>query len=267
MESARTSRHGSDRAAEDEQCGLAGEFGTCTDEHMSWFQLDPESVVRRVAAAGGRSEIPTLRTSVNRGIVGFTVVSVAGFTPWAVFGHPLYLLLGEAGLYAVCAIVFIGLSGPLMHRLILGPGSLSRFYKLFSIAFGAYAAAWIGGWMVLHGNAGSWLGLLAGTAMMGWILSRAFGVRGGTLTVIGVLFGLNAAGYFGGGWLETYFAAATGLPLSRATQLTIARSLWGVGYGIGFGAGLGLAFHLSQSPIRAALRVTAPASPSGPAPH
>ena len=229
---------------------------------MSWFQLDAASVVRRVSTAGRPSEIPTLRTSIYRGIVGLTVVSVAGFAPWAVFGRPLYLLLGEAGLYAVCAVVFIGLSGPLMHRLILGPGSLSRFYKLFSIAFGTYAIAWIGGWMALPGNAGSWLGLAAGNAVMGWILCRAFGLRGGTLTVIGVLFGLNAAGYFGGGWLESYFAAANGLPLNRATQLTIARSLWGVGYGIGFGAGLGLAFHHCQGPVRAALKAATAALPA-----
>jgi hypothetical protein len=39
----------------------------------------------------------------------------------------------------VCAIVFIVLSGLLLHRLIIGPGSLGRFYKLFSAAFAVAA--------------------------------------------------------------------------------------------------------------------------------
>ena len=37
-----------------------------------------------------------------------------------------------------CTAIFIGLSGLCLHRLILGPGSLSRFYKLFSLAFAAF---------------------------------------------------------------------------------------------------------------------------------
>jgi hypothetical protein len=210
---------------------------------MSWFQLDPESLSSRVRAAG--SAVPSLAASVGRGMLGFTVVSVAGFVPWAVFGRWFYRHLGEAGLYAVCALVFIGLSAPLMHRLIMGPGSLGRFFKLFSLSFAVYSAAWIGGWLALRGHSGSLAGLLAGTAVMGVMLAHAFGAWNQVLKVVAALFLLNSAGYFLGGVVEG--------ALIRQHALT-AMLLWGVFYGLGFGAGLGLAFHLCQSRARALLR-------------
>jgi hypothetical protein len=119
---------------------------------MAWFQLDPQSLADRARGAGVTP--PTLQASVLRGTVGFTVVSVAGFVPWAVFGRWLGRHVGEAGMYAVCALVFIGLSGPLLHRLILGPGSLRRFNQLFGLSFTAYSVAWIAGWMALRGHLG-----------------------------------------------------------------------------------------------------------------
>src|SRR5687768_3997476 len=99
---------------------------------MSWFELDPVSIANRMRASHS-PVVPSLGESVTRGIIGFTVVSIAGFAPWAVFGRWLYRQIGEAGMYAVCAVVFIGLSSPLLHRLIIGAGSLSRFYKVFTI--------------------------------------------------------------------------------------------------------------------------------------
>src|SRR5436190_23729393 len=107
---------------------------------MGWFQLDPQSIAARARAAG--SAAPSLGASLARGILGFTMVSIGGFAPWAIFGSALHGLVGEAGLYATCALAFIGLSAPAMHRLIIGPGSLGRFYMLFGISFAAYAAVW-----------------------------------------------------------------------------------------------------------------------------
>ena len=83
---------------------------------MSWFQLDSEAVAARVRANGPPANIPSLGDSVRRGVVGFTLVSLAGFAPWAFFGRWFYRNIGEAGLYLICAFVFIGLAGPLMHR-------------------------------------------------------------------------------------------------------------------------------------------------------
>ncbi len=181
-------------------------------------------------------------------------MSIAGFAPWAIGGRWFYKHAGEAGLYAICALVFIGAAGLLMHRLIIGPGSLSRFYKLFSLAFAVYSVAWIAGWMTIRGHPGSVVGLLAGTVLMGLMLTRAFGAREQTLKVIAALFLLNSAGYFIGGWVETWAGSLKGTALSRFTQMIIAKSLWGVCYGIGLGAGLGLAFYFCQAKTRELLK-------------
>jgi hypothetical protein len=207
---------------------------------MSFFQLDPASIAARARAAG-TPRIPSLGQSLLIGIVGFTAVSVAGFVPWAAFGHLLGPWVGESGLYAICALVFIALSGPALHRLIIGPGSLSRFYQLFSIAFLVYSAIWIPVWMSLRGPRGSVWGLLGGTFAMGVILALAFDAGRRIATVVVALFLLNAAGYFIGGeceeWLFAYHELA-------------AKLAWGVCYGIGFGAGLGVAFYLCQAEAR-----------------
>lgn len=209
---------------------------------MSWFQLDPQSLATRARVAG--KPIPTLGASLVRGMVGFTIVSLAGFLPWAGFGRLIHRQIGEAGLYIVCALVFIGLSAPMLHRLILGRDSLSRFYKLFGLSFAAYSVAWIVGWMTLGGHPGSVAGLFAGTAVMGWMLATAFEARDSLVKVIAALFVLNSAGYFIGGVVES--------ALIRQNPLA-AKLLWGVCYGLGLGAGLGLAFHLCQSRARALL--------------
>jgi len=233
---------------------------------MSWFQLDPDSVTARVRASGQPFKVPCLGTSLWRGIVGFTALSIAGFLPWAIFGRWFYRNVGEAGLYILCAVVFIGLSGPLMHRLIIGPGSLSRFWKLFGLTFAAYAVLWIVGWMTLRGHPGSLAGLLAGTAAMGWMLARAFNAPDATFKVIAVLFVLNSLGYFIGGWVEGGVTGIKelmlfGTPVPKITHMRMAKLLWGVCYGIGFGAGLGWAFHLCQSRTRAALESNARVAP------
>jgi len=225
---------------------------------MSWFQLDPSGIADRARAEAAPVAVPSLANSLWRGMIGFTILSVAGFAPWAIFGRWFYSNIGEAGLYAVCAFVFIGLSGPLLHRLIIGPGSFPRFYKLFSTAFAAYAIAWIIGWMLLQGHPGSLAGLFAGTALMGWILATAFEARGSIVKVVAALFVLNALGYFIGGWFEGCLipmkeCSIMSIPLAKPTQVMIAKLQWGVCYGIGLCAGLGLAFYFCQASARSLL--------------
>jgi hypothetical protein len=158
-------------------------------------------------------------------------------------------------MYLACALVFVAGSGLLLSPLILGPGSRPRFFKLFTVAFTAYSLGWTAGWMLLGGHTGSLVGLLAGTAAMGWILTRAFAAPKATLQVIVILFVLNAAGYFVGGWADGAMRGWTdpqwfGTPLTRRTQARIAMLLWGVCYGLGFGAALGWAFHRCQAEAR-----------------
>jgi hypothetical protein len=218
---------------------------------MNWFQLDPLSLAARAAAAP--STVPTLAASILRGAIGFALVSVAGFAPWALWGRWFHQQLGEVGLYLVCALVFMGLSGMLLHRLILGTGSLMRFYKLFSVAFLGYAVAWMAGWMALRGHAGSLAGLFAGTLVMSLVLTHAFEARAALPAVLLALFGFNALGYFAGGWIEeammkTPIAPASGL--LRSVLQALPKLQWGLSYGLGLGSGLGIAFYLCQRRAR-----------------
>jgi len=211
---------------------------------MAWFQLDPQSIADRVHASASAAPLPTLGASVLRGIAGFTLLSVAGFLPWVI--ADLWLRsMGEMQLYLACAAVFIGLSGLFLHRLILGPGSLPRFYKLFSIAFAAYAIVWVFFSMWLRGHLGSIAGLFGGTAVMGLILVLAFDAPRSLPLVIAALFTLNTAGYYAGSWIEGKLAI---------DHRTAGMLLWGVSYGIGFGPGLGIAFHLFQQEARSRVR-------------
>jgi hypothetical protein len=210
-------------------------------EFITVFGLDPQSIADRVKASEESSRVPTLGQSVVHGMIGFTLVSLGGFAPWVLAGRWFYRNTGEAGLYGTCAVVFMGLSGLVLHRLIIGPASLLRFYKIFSLAFLAYSIAWTIGWMVLRGDVGSVVGLLAGTAAMGAILALAFGACNEMFKVVALLFASNALGYFIGQWAEKTLLA---------TNVTLAKASWGLFYGLGFGAGIGLAFHACQRAAR-----------------
>lgn len=219
------------------------------------FGLDPQSIVDRAKASGQAVSPPGLRASLLRGTLGFTLVSLGGFAPWVLGGRWFYQNVGEAGLYAACAIAFIGLSGLLLHKLIIGPGSLTRFYQIFGLAFLAYSTLWTLGWMLLGGVKGGIVGLLAGTTGMGVVLAQGFAARGATLKIVTALFLTNAAGYFIGSWAYDGVLALKegnplGIVLDRTTRAILSKTAWGLCYGLGFGAGIGLAFHACQSKAR-----------------
>jgi hypothetical protein len=229
------------------------------DAAVSWLDLHPREIADRAKRSGRTKSELSLLESIVLGTIGFMFVSVAGFAPWAFAGKALHHVVGEVGLYAACAAVFIGLSGVVLHRLIIGPGSLWRFYDLFAVAFTAYSVGWIIGWMTLRGHIGSLVGLLLGTVVMGWLLVQAFDSRNELLKVVAALFVLNALGYFAGGWVEGHIAAMPGDRLlgftaTKQERMKVAMLLWGVCYGLGLGAGLGLAFFWCQSRARALLR-------------
>lgn len=176
-----------------------------------------------------------LTHSILRGGIGFAVVSVAAFAVWAFGDRAFTRLGGEAGLYAACTVVFVALSGLLLHRLVAGPGSLGRFYRIFIPAFVAYAVAWCAGWFALGMGAGEWLGSAAGSAVFAGVVAWSLGnARAWPLGAL-VLFIAHSAGYFLGG--EMYY------PSDRQVM---AKLLWGLVYGLGFGAGIGFVFWLAQ---------------------
>jgi hypothetical protein len=222
---------------------------------MSLFGLKPNEVLARIEAAGGKAGVPTLAQSLIHGTLGFTLVSLAAYAPWAFGGRWFYRTMGEAGLYAVCAAVFIGLSGVILHRLVIGPGTLGRFYGVFTVAFLAYAIAWCAAWFGLRGKAGEWIGSLAGTLAFAAVLSVAFGAGRLFVRVAAVVFILHSIGYFAGGWAYSQIGAEAelkllGITFSKAGQAAFARMSWGLGYGLGFGAAIGYAFHACQAAVR-----------------
>ncbi len=219
---------------------------------MALFQLDPQSIADRTKSGKERPHVATLAASMLRGTVGFTLVSLAGFAPWPIIDR-WFPWMGEAGLYITSTAVFIGLSGPVLHKLILGPGSLSRFFKVFTLAFVAYVLVWVAFWVGLRNSTGEIAGLLGGTAAMGAILAAAFDARRVLLKVIAALFVLNTAGYLAGGWIEGKLVIEHRL---------LAIVLWGICYGAGFGAGLGMAFHFCQARARALIEKGAQAGAS-----
>lgn len=222
------------------------------DIAMKFFDLAPEDTWQRIQAAGKPITPPSALSSTLRGAVGFTILGVLGFLPWVLgWGRTL----GEGGMYAACAVVFIGGSGPLLHRLILGPGSLSRFYRLFLVAFFAYAVIWSAFWFAMKTPGRDYLGLLMACSAFAAVVAGAFRAWPKFFRAAAALTLLHAAGYWIGaeiyaqqsGWVG---AEWFGGPLTKRTAGTIARTLWGVGYGVGFGAGLGLMLHFCQTELR-----------------
>jgi hypothetical protein len=228
---------------------------------MGLFALDPESIAAR-AKRNAPFYLPTFAQSIARGVFGFTLVSVAGFLPWVLAGNWFYSHSGEVGLYVTCAVVFVALSGVFLHKLIIGPESLKRFYLFFSVCFGAYAVVWIAVYLGSHDHLSNTMrsvaALFAATAVMGLFFGVAFEALAMAPLMIVMLFVLNSAGYFIGGWIEGYLGSLKELNLGVTTlsgpSLHIfMKAMWGVCYGIGFGAGLGAAFYASQRKARALL--------------
>jgi len=192
---------------------------------------------------------PPLGRSLALGSLGFTAVSLAGFSVWAFAGRWFYATVGEAGLYAATALVFLGLSGALLAPLLGGPRRIPRFYGLFIPAFVLYSVVWCGCWFALGGGWGEWLGSLLGSAVFAaWICFRQTSWTAFPRSSV-VLFVTHSAGYFLGGIAMAWMlrsGVAESLGLSRSLGSTVAKLAWGLCYGLGFGLGLGFLFHAVQ---------------------
>lgn len=189
----------------------------------------------------------TLASSVTRGGLGFAAVSLAAFSVWAFAGQWLSANVREAGFYAAVAIVFVALSGLVLHPLVRGPGSIRRFYKAFVPAFAAYAVVWSLLWFALQSRLGEWLGSLGGSVAFAALIGRALGTLRPLAKVSAVLFLAHSVGYFMGGDFYYWSKAPAAVELLGGISRTLGRLGWGLFYGLGFGAGLGYAFFSFQN--------------------
>lgn len=196
---------------------------------MKFFGLTSE----RSTAVSGHVTPPasSLRFAIGYGSVSFGVVSMLAYSIWA-----YHLIPGAAAMYSTTALVYVGLSGLALSRLVDPPRSRKRFPLLFAAVFLVYAVGWCAFWFGLKGKHqadlyGAAAGLAGATAM----LQGAFGRSGGFLRLFAVLFALHSAGYYLGGELYALVHGSTG------------RLLWGATHGLGFGAGLGYVLHQCQA--------------------
>lgn len=178
--------------------------------------------------------------------MGFAAVSVIAFSVWAFGGSWFRGRGGEPAMYAVIALVFLALTGGLLHPLAGAPRSVARFQRAFIPAFSAYAVLWSAAWFLLGGGWGEWVGALLGTLAFVWISGWVLGSAAFSPRVWGVFLVLHTVGYYAGGWsmatlLAWHRSGAGGWFEPEAWRL-LAPLSWGVLYGLGFGAALGYAY-------------------------
>ncbi len=189
----------------------------------------------------------TFLGSMLRGAIGFALLGIAGFLPWAMGWTLGY---GEAGMYSLCLICFVGLSGPLLSGLMRG--GMLKFYGVFWAAFGAYAVLWCVFWFALPVPFRDYYGLAVGSAAFAWISAWFLGPVAGWWRGALLLIVLHGIGYWVGG--QAYASLRPldsfnllGMITFRGSQCAlVAKLAWGLFYGIGFGAGMGAVFHLCQ---------------------
>jgi hypothetical protein len=174
-------------------------------------------------------------SSLVLGALGFAVTSVAAFSVWAYGAGWFENHGGELAMYSGCTVVFVALSGLLLHPLLDGSARISRIYKTFIPAFLAYAVAWCVAWIAMRDRTGEWLGSVAGSVAFAAVLALMFRNGRAFLPAAVAVFLLHSAGYFIGSVLyEDYMHMPRG------------RMVWGVVYGLGFGAGIGCAYWAVQ---------------------
>jgi hypothetical protein len=167
--------------------------------------------------------------------VGFCLASLCVFSTVAFAERWMYAQLGLYGAYLAWTTLFILLGGGALGSLAVGRWRLPRFYSLFGLAFFAYAAGWVGSYFILRGAAGEWVGSVAGSLLMGFVLAAGFGVTRFAPNLSAVLFVAHCVGYFLGSALNDFVGGRAGM------------LLWGASYGLCLGAGLGAALHLAQT--------------------
>lgn len=202
--------------------------------------LDPDRVVERVRAEGRPFVLPTLRQTVTVGTVGFMIVGLVGFCPWAFGGRELPRALGTVGYYSLIALILFGGGAVVLKPIIIGR-NLSRFAVVFGVGFTLLSAAWIVGYALrLPYRLGEFGGLLVGTVLLALTIIAAF--RASHCLVAGAV--ALVAGHVGG------YVLADRLFSIEALHNQYGMLLWGLIYGAGLGSGLSVLLFLCQAEVR-----------------
>lgn len=193
---------------------------------MSWAGLDSTARNSRDPLAAPRR--PRGRDALWGGILAFGGASLVVFGSVALAERPLYRLLTVGGAYALWTLLYVGVAGVLLARLVPGRGNLARFIGVFALGFTLYAMGWCVGWFTLKWGWGELLGTLAGAALLHGVLVTAFGRGGLFLRTFPMIAAAHLAGYFlgEGVWL-------------MLDHSPVGMTLWGVIYGVLIGASLG----------------------------
>jgi hypothetical protein len=177
----------------------------------------------------------------------FTIASLVVFGLWALGGRWFYQNLGEGGFYLVCALVFIGLAGCLLHGVVAQRVTLPRFYGAFTVAFMTYSVVWSACWFLLRGKPGEWAGSVAGPIALAVLLLRQTKTHPASIPLLIGVVALHSLGYFAGDSLYAWVKSPSGIEtlssFSKPERNKIGQMLWGLAYGLGFGGALGLVLH------------------------
>lgn len=180
-------------------------------------------------------KVPSLSRSLLIGGLGFSLVSLCVFFTVAFGESWMYKHLGLLGAYLAWTAIFILPGGVILASLVVGRRPLGRFYLLFALAFFGYAAAWMVSYFVIRGTVGEAIGSLAGSFLMGSILTIGLGAGRSALRLSTFLFLANSAGYF------------LGVMVFYAIGGNVGMLLFGAVFGLGLGIGLALLVHFALS--------------------
>ena len=187
--------------------------------------------------------VPSLERSLLIGGLGFALVSFCVFATVAFGERWMYVNLGLIGAYLAWTALFILLGGGVLGSIVVERWRLPKFYLLFGLAFFAYAIGWVVAYFIVRGTAGELIGSLAGSLLMGFVLTIGLGgaadgagaLARKVMYLSALLFGANSVGYFLGSAVNDYLGGRTGM------------LLWGTIYGLCLGAGLGALIHFAQT--------------------
>lgn len=176
----------------------------------------------------------------------FCLVALLSFGVWAA-GARFYS--SEIGLYANCALIFLGLGGAALLPAAGASGirAILIFCLRFAVGFVVYAAIWSAAWFTFRGSFGEVAGSAIGLLGMLAIFKPARVATLGLLTATALAFFWHSLGYYAGDFAYQSLQGRGPFPLElsldKQSVVTLARLSWGLFYGLGLGGGLVSLLH------------------------